>query len=131
MRVFLVRNFHTKHLLGLFWAATRNDLWWEVDGHIDPSDYEYAPLSHGGLYFYDKEPVLEQVPSDDTIDQGALEEWEPKPIPWHKATPSELLWGALHSNAGFRFRRFPYADAPGGGVRQLVTEHGSKIRGVQ
>jgi len=121
VKVFLVRNFHDKRLLGLFWAQNNMDLWWEVDGSSDPSNYEYASIRHGGLYFAGTEPVLDQAPEPDLTDPGALDEWAPKTIPWQKATPSEHLWRALHSNSDLAWRRFPYADQPGGGVHEVIS----------
>jgi hypothetical protein len=123
MKVYLIRNFRSKAIIGIYWSRSLNDLWWEVDGLADPSAYEYVTMPHGSLHFAGEEPIVEQVP--DTDDEAVLDDFSPKPLPWNNATPSENLWSALHNAETMKWSRFPYSDQPGGGIHQVIAAVGS------
>jgi hypothetical protein len=44
MKTYLVRDYETKTVHGVFWAGCTSDLWSAVDEMADPYFFEYAPL---------------------------------------------------------------------------------------
>lgn len=118
MNVYLVRNFETKSLLGLYWANNSKDLWWEIDAVTDPCRYEYTSLNQGSLHFSDEEPIPEQAPAGDVV----TDDFQPAQIPWGDATPSDQLWSAIHDSADHKWKKLPFADEPGGGTFEVIKE---------
>lgn len=127
MKVYLVRNHETKSILGLFWSDRIRDLWWEVDCAADPGLYEYSVMTHGSLCFHGEEPVPDQADEDV---EAFSDDFSPSPMPWSEASPSEFLFEALHHSCDVKWRKFPYADEPGGGAHEVVAAAADRREGA-
>jgi hypothetical protein len=112
MKVCLVRNVETKKLLGVYWGDPAS-IWDAVDECTDPSDYEYANLKHGGLYWGDEEP--------EALQYGAMDDDSPH-FSWDGLQSTEALCDAIHDQSRLRWRRFDYADQGVGLVARIVRQ---------
>lgn len=122
MKIYLVRNFETKGVLGVFWAASALDLWWTIDENADPGEYEYTVVRKpGGIVFPEDEPDAAQW---NEYREGA----NPPEFSWGEATTTENLDEVLHFQSDQRWRKIPYADEEGGGVHDLINRAGGDKR---
>lgn len=122
MIVAMVRRAETKKLLGIFWAQSLADLWWDVDAHGDPSGYEYLRMGNqGALIDYE-----EQI--DSGVYSAAQQQGEDAlPPPRLCCAPDEdaeqrLVDAERIKSGSRRWKTFDFADGPKGGVTDLVRK---------
>lgn len=123
MKICLVRSIEHKSILGLFWAETNAELWWAVDEVADPSRYEYCALKNGALCFEgDNEPCIREWADGFADASDSDSEDMTEQDTWSGATELGALMDA--TTPAFsdtkKWRRFPFADEPGGGIDQAI-----------
>lgn len=117
MKVYLIRRFETKAILGIFWSANLENLWWELDEIGEPCQYEYTILDCGWIAFEEEEPTPVNA---DTLSAEAREALDDNWFSWAGAGYSDTLSEAIHQPDRRKWRRFPHATEPGSGVHRLV-----------
>lgn len=124
MPAYLVREAGTTIVCGIFWADNLKDLWWAVDEMGDPAEFEYFRLRAGGLY--SPRPLGEgwrvkqsHSGQDDETDH---KEWPGNRFPFDGFEMSEELADIVTRMEQAVWRRFPFADKPGGGIDQIVRQ---------
>ncbi|AJY46512.1 hypothetical protein [Martelella endophytica] len=116
MNVYLVRSADTKQLHGIVWGNL-DQIWDVVDEVAEPSDFEFAKLSPGGLF---SEVGIEPRVSDDTHspDEPALPNGGYLPP---DLDPSEVTFYALTEPDCLRWRRFDDTLAKHGLVSRIFA----------
>jgi hypothetical protein len=104
MNVYLIREIESTRVHGIFWAETREDLFWTLDEMPDPLLFEYARLRHpSGIW---TEKAMDDVMSSPQEDLLAEEQNLPDEIAEDFDQLGENLYEAITCQRTLHWRRF-------------------------
>jgi hypothetical protein len=134
MKLYLVREFGTTKIHGIFWAETPAALWDAVDEMADPVFFEWAEIvSPGGVWRDESLSEVEGVPERDKFPDGdageqAFDKAYCKVLSFGFTRWGDHMFGMMDDQDEWVWERFDAADEGVGMVARAIRRARARTR---
>ncbi len=121
MSAYAVRYADTKWLLGFYEAEDLDILWELVDEHVEPEDFEFLPITNGGIFIASETEAHTECGDDDVGFPGWDDPHQPRGP--HKLGMTDNFAGQLiKAYDRNMWKRFDVADLGRGLAARVITD---------